>query len=245
MFAPTLFIGAMLGAFVAGLEHNLFPHLAISTGTYAMVGMGVLFAGFLRAPMTSVFMVLEVSGNYTIILPVIVANTFAYVISRALQPTPIFDLLTRQDGLDLPSMEEQREEDVLRIEDAMHAPPEVVLDAEQTITQALRQLNGVQEENILVRRHRTGWNTVNLRELRTRLSEGNGELSVASVLPMGQIPYLHPDHSLDVAMRYVYRWPVLPVVSRADLGKLEGVISKDDVLKRYQAVGEDFAESEP
>ena len=109
MFAPTLFIGAMLGASVGGAEQVLFPHLTGSPGTYALVGMGVLFAGFLRAPMTSVFMVLEVSGNYSIILPVIVANTLAYVISRGLQPIAIFDVLTRQDGIDLPSMEEQRE----------------------------------------------------------------------------------------------------------------------------------------
>src|SRR5580698_11059550 len=63
MFAPTLFIGAMLGASIGGAEHIFLPHLTISPGTYALVGMGVLFAGFLRAPMTSVFMVLEVSGN--------------------------------------------------------------------------------------------------------------------------------------------------------------------------------------
>ena len=84
MFAPTLFIGAMLGAAVGGAEHVFLPHLSGSPGTYALVGMGVLFAGFLRAPMTSVFMVLEVSGNYSIIVPVIVANTFAYLISRGL-----------------------------------------------------------------------------------------------------------------------------------------------------------------
>src|SRR6201993_351994 len=62
MFAPTLFVGAMLGAAVGGAEHMLLSHLTGSPGTYALVGMGVLFAGFLRAPMTSVFMVLEVSG---------------------------------------------------------------------------------------------------------------------------------------------------------------------------------------
>src|SRR5205823_7769634 len=118
-FAPTLFVGAMLGGAVGGVEHIFFPHLVGSTGTYVLVGMGVLFAGFLRAPMTSVFMVLEVSGNYEIIVPVIVANTFAYVVSRALQPIPIFDVLTRQDGLELPSMEELRVEDILQVEDAM------------------------------------------------------------------------------------------------------------------------------
>src|SRR5438045_1277796 len=116
MFAPTLFIGGMLGGAVGGFERAFFPHLTGSIGTYALVGMGVLFAGFMRAPMTSVFMVLEVSSNYSIIVPVIVANTIAYVISRSLQPTPIFDLLTRQDGLDLPSLEEQREESILRLE---------------------------------------------------------------------------------------------------------------------------------
>ena len=123
MFAPTLFVGAMLGGAVGDLERFYFPHLTGSTGTYVLVGMGVLFAGFLRVPMTSVFMVLEVSGNYEIIVPVIVANTFAYVVSRWLQPVPIFDLLTRQDGLILPSLEEEREETILRVEDAMLSVP--------------------------------------------------------------------------------------------------------------------------
>src|SRR6201986_480303 len=119
MFAPTLFIGAMLGASVGTFEKIFFPHLTGSIGSYTLVGIGVLFAGFIRAPLTSVFMVLEVSGNYSIILPVILANTIAYLISRALQPVPVFELFTHQDGLDLPSMEEQREESELRVEDAL------------------------------------------------------------------------------------------------------------------------------
>jgi chloride channel protein, CIC family len=242
MFAPTLFIGAMLGGFVAGVEHLFLPHLAISTGTYAMVGMGVLFAGFLRAPMTSVFMVLEVSGNYSIILPVIIANTFAYVISRSLQPTPIFDLLTRQDGLELPSMEEQREQGILRVEDAMRAISGPVLDAEQPLQLAVQQLDGPSAENLLVRMHPAGWNVISARELQTKLSEGKGQLSLRAILPPQQVPYLHPDHSLDVALRYVGRWPLLPVVSRANLGKLEGVICKDDVLNKYRDIGEEVDE---
>ena len=133
MFAPTLFIGAMLGGAIGDIERFYFPQLTGSTGTYVLVGMGVLFAGFLRVPMTSVFMVLEVSGNYEIIVPVIVANTFSYLVSRGFQTIPIFDLLTRQDGLILPSLEEDREEAILRVEDAMLPVPATILNAQDYV----------------------------------------------------------------------------------------------------------------
>jgi chloride channel protein, CIC family len=238
MFAPTLFVGAMLGGAVGGAQHLLFPHLTGSVGTYALVGMGVLFAGFLRAPMTSVFMVLEVSGNYSIIVPVIVANTFAYVISRGLLPIPIFDVLTRQDGLDLPSMEEQREEDVLRVEDAMQPPDGPVLDAEKTLDQALAELDDTRNEDLLVRLSPSGWSSVTKENLAKLAAEGKGATKLASQLPVQQIPYLHPDHPLEMALRYVDRWPIVPVVNRADLQKLEGVVSQRGVLERYREFGE-------
>jgi CIC family chloride channel protein len=243
MFAPTLFIGAMLGASVGGAEHVLFPHLTGSPGTYALVGMGVLFAGFLRAPMTSVFMVLEVSGNYSIILPVLIANTFAYLISRGLQPTSIFDVLTRQDGLELPSMEEQREEGTLRVEDAMRPASRAVLDtvlnAHESLDQVLQCWDAKLPEVRLVRMDPTGWSSISRPALEIMVKEGKGNLTLSSALSGRQILFLHPDNPLETALRYVDRWPVLPVVSRADFRKLEGVISQQDVLKRYQLFGEE------
>jgi CIC family chloride channel protein len=238
MFAPTLFIGAMLGAAVGGAQHVFLPHLSGSPGTYALVGMGVLFAGFLRAPMTSVFMVLEVSGNYSIIVPVIVANTFAYVISRGLQPTAIFDVLTRQDGLDLPSMEEQREEGILRVEDAMRPVTTPALDADKTLDQVFQSLDGDSPDVLLVRLNPSGWSAVTKQELETMVKDGKGCLTLSSLLAAPHIPYLHPDHPLETALRYVDRWPLVPVVNRADLRKLEGVVSEHDVLNRYRDFGE-------
>jgi CIC family chloride channel protein len=234
MFAPTLFIGAMLGAAVGGAEHALLPHFAWSPGTYGLVGMGVLFAGFLRAPMTSVFMVLEVSGNYSIILPVIVANTFAYVISRGLQPAAIFDVLTRQDGLDLPSMEEQREENILRIEDAMQPLSTAVLDSEESLDRILPLIKAGPQQALLVRLRPTGWTTVTRQEIETMIKEGKGALNLTSLLASRQLPYLHPDLPLDMALRYVDRWPLVPVVSRADFSRLEGVVTQQNVLARYR-----------
>ncbi|HZQ68020.1 MAG TPA: chloride channel protein [Terriglobales bacterium] len=236
MFAPTLFIGAMLGGAVGGVEHIFFPTLSGSVATYALVGMGVLFAGFLRAPMTSVFMVLEVSGNYSIILPVIVANTIAYVISRSLQPTPIFDLLTRQDGLDLPSLEEQREESILRVEDAMQVAPTPVLDAAETVSEASARVQQSAADLFLVRLRPSGWTNVSADLLSRLKSEGKGEMTLGSALPTTRLPYLHPDLPLEMALRYVYHSQVVPVVSRADYGKLEGVISREAVLSKYTVV---------
>jgi CIC family chloride channel protein len=235
MFAPTLFIGAMLGGAVGGVEHLWFPHLTGSNGTYALVGMGVLFAGFLRVPMTSVFMVLEVSGNYEIIVPVIVANTFAYVVSRSLQPIPIFDLLTRQDGLVLPSLEEAREETILRIEDAMLPPPSIILSAGDYIDAATRRAQAFSQVIFFVRMEPSGWSTISRDLLERLLNEGKGEHTIGSLISAQTLPCLYPDLPLEAALRYVNQVALVPVVNRADSRRLEGVISREAVFVRYQS----------
>jgi chloride channel protein, CIC family len=119
LFAPTLFIGAMLGGAVGSIEHHWFPSLTGTAGTFALVGMGTFFAAFLRTPITAVFMVFELSGSYTAVLPIMVSSLVAYSISRRYQRVPLFDMLARQDGLRLPSIEEQREQTALAVEGAM------------------------------------------------------------------------------------------------------------------------------
>src|ERR1700691_3703724 len=233
MFAPTLFIGAMLGGAVGDIERMFFPHLTGSTGTYVVVGMGVLFAGFLRVPMTSVFMVLEVSGNYEIIVPVIVANTFSYLVSRGLQSIPIFDLLTRQDGLILPSLEEEREETILRVEDAMLPVPATILNAQDYVDANARRIQDSPDSTFLVRVHPNGWTTVSREQLQRFFREGKGELMLGSVLSPQSLPSLYPDLPLDSALRYVNLYPLIPVVNRADSRRLEGVISRDSVFTKY------------
>jgi CIC family chloride channel protein len=234
MFAPTLFIGAMLGGAVGDIERIFFPTLTGSTGTYVLVGMGVLFAGFLRVPMTSVFMVLEVSGNYEIIVPVIVANTFSYLVSRGLQTIPIFDLLTRQDGLILPSLEEDREEAILRVEDAMLPVPATILSAQDYVDANARRVQDSADPIFLVRLHPSGWNSITRDQLQRLFQEGKGELTLGSVLPQQSLPSLYPDLPLDSALRYVNDYPLVPVVNRANFRQLEGVISRDSVFRKYE-----------
>ncbi len=237
MFAPTLFIGAMLGATVGTFEKVFFPHLTGSIGSYALVGMGVLFAAFLRAPLTSVFMVLEVSGNYSIILPVILANTIAYLLARSLQPVPIFEIFTHQDGLDLPSMEEQREESNLHIESAIEPTTVPIILGNKR----LLDLNILREEGlpeiVLVLCSDMRWYAARRAELNNlshSMDAGQENMSLETLLGQERTPVIFPDLPLDTALHHFSRWPMLPVANRSKRGTLEGVVTLEGVLKRYQ-----------
>jgi CIC family chloride channel protein len=233
MFAPTLFIGAMLGGAVGTVEHLFFPNLTGSVGTYALVGMGVLFAGFLRAPITSVFMALEVSGDYTIILAVLVANMFSYLISRKLQPVAALEQITRQDGLYLPAMEEEREQEVLTVEDAMRPRPAIILDSQKPANDAWTLIRATPEEYFLVRRSSNSIALSSRSDLK-RLVDSADARPLEETQTLSVVPYLHPDEDLQVALRQATNYPLVPVLSRANVSRILGVIDLDDIMKAYR-----------
>jgi CIC family chloride channel protein len=234
MFAPTLFIGAMIGGAIGGVEHHFFPQLSASVAPFALVGMGTLFAGFLRVPITSVFMVIEITGNYSIVLPVMISNTIAYLISRRFQKLSLFDMLARQDGLELPSMEELREEVSLRAEDAMQKPVTPPLQGSDTLARAMEIVKGSSDDVFLVRFPTGRWTTVRKEEL-VKLSEEHPiETQLREILPAGRIPVIHPDMRLDDVLKLIQGHEVLPVISRAGSRMLLGTLTLPDVLDAYQ-----------
>jgi len=234
MFAPTLFIGAMLGGAVGSIEHHFFPSLTGTVGTYALVGMGVFFAGFLRTPITSVFMVIEVSGSYTAILPIMIANLVAYFISRTYQKTPLFDLLARQDGLVLPSIEEQREQVPLTVEVAMKIDGSVVALPDELAADLARRAETQKDAPILIRMHPGEWLLLDREELGRLAADGSMNAKAAEAKPKGPLPILFRDQSLEDALHAVGDWPAVPVVSRANLSELEGVVTLADILRAFR-----------
>jgi len=102
IFAPSLYIGAMAGGALGAAVSRIAPFPVAAPGAYALVGMGTLFAGIVRAPMTSVFMIFEITQDYQILVPLMVANLLSFVISRRFQPTPVYHALLEQDGVRLP-----------------------------------------------------------------------------------------------------------------------------------------------
>ncbi|MGA8145538.1 MAG: chloride channel protein [Candidatus Acidiferrales bacterium] len=234
MFAPTLFIGAMLGGAVGSIEHHFFPSLTGTVGTYALVGMGVFFAGFLRTPITSVFMVIEVSGSYTAILPIMIANMVAYLISRTYQKVPLFDLLARQDGFVLPSIEEQREQVPLTVEVAMLTDGAVVALPDELAGDLVRRAEAKNEAPILIRVRPGEWLLLDREEIQRLAADGSLNAKAAAASPKGPLPVLFRDQSLEDALHAVGDWPAVPVVSRADLSKLEGIVTLAEILRAFR-----------
>jgi len=244
MFAPTLFVGAMLGTAIGSLQQQLFPHMAGSAGygpngSYTLAGMGVLFAAFLRAPLTSVFMVLEVSGNYSIVAPVILANTIAYMLARRFDPVPIFEAFTRQDGLNLPSMEEVREEERLHIEDALITAAAqaqtLVLPASLRYAEALHAATVSPAEGgaVVIQFGDGSCYALTVLELEGLGAEASLESAVGTLIPLERMPELYPDLALDVTLHHFARWPALAVRNRARVMEIEGVLTEATVLACY------------
>jgi CIC family chloride channel protein len=101
IFAPSLFMGAMLGGAFGSLDRTLFHHGAETMGAFALVGMGATFGGTIRAPMTSVLIIVELTSGYDLILPLMIANMSAYALASRLRPVPIYEALLAQDGIHL------------------------------------------------------------------------------------------------------------------------------------------------
>jgi len=102
IFAPALFLGGMLGGALGYADVALFHHPPEVIGAFALVGMGATFAGIIRAPITSVLIIFEMTGSYGLILPLMIANMSAYMLARHWRHLTVYEALLVQDGVMLP-----------------------------------------------------------------------------------------------------------------------------------------------
>lgn len=104
LFAPTLFMGAMLGGIVGWSGQYLFGYENEIVGALALLGMGALFASVIRCPMTSIVIIWEMTGQYGLILPLMVGNILAFIVSARMTSVPLYDALIVQDKISLKRM---------------------------------------------------------------------------------------------------------------------------------------------
>jgi len=127
IFGPSLFMGAMVGGALGHAANTILPSYTAAPGAYALVGMGALFAGIVRAPFTSVIMIFELTHDYAIIVPLMISNAASLVVSKRLQKDTVYEALAKQDGVVLPSHERRHHERTVR--DVMRSPSKAESDA--------------------------------------------------------------------------------------------------------------------
>jgi CIC family chloride channel protein len=239
IFGPSLFIGAMMGGAVGSIAHTLFPSVTAGPGAYALVGMGTAFAGIVRTPLTSVIMIFEVTRDYTIIVPLMVSNLIAYFISSRFQKVPIYEALAEQDGIHLPTAEARAQAGRSQVAHAMReapiilAPDTPAYEAQERVKDSLlnawpvvdqQGLYGMLGSAELEKARVNGSAAKNVRDLLNEQSQSD-PLHLESA-------HVHPDHTLSLALERMGSSGLrtLPVVSRANVRQLLGIVLLDDIL---------------
>ena len=215
IFAPSLFLGAMAGGAVGIGMHAIAPFPTGDPGAYALVGMGALFAGIIRAPMTSVFMIFELTQDYQILVPLMVANLIAYAIATRFQPKPIYHALLEQDGIHLPGPASRFAAGTSRAGDIME-PVSFFIPEEASVQQACNLIADQPGDVFLAGSSSRISGIVTRHDLEEASRDGRGEVSITSLLAPDWA-HVHADHSLELALQRFRQTPgLLPVVSRGD-----------------------------
>jgi CIC family chloride channel protein len=242
IFGPSLFIGAMLGGSLGSVAHAWLPDVTGSPGAYALVGMGTAFAGIVRAPMTSVIMIFEITRDYSIIVPVMIANLLSYFISQHLQPDPVYEALLHQEGIELPPPRARSEG--LRVEQAFRPAPLVFLAgsrAGECLESVGRDGRGPREAWPVIDNGRF-LGMVTRERLEIEVQSGGRDRPVSDLVwcesdtdDGRSFLHVHADHGVDLVLERMGRsgLDVLPVVSRGDVHDLLGVVALWDLPQAF------------
>lgn len=235
VFAPSLFMGAMLGTAVGNMFGAVFPSLTAPAGAYGIVGMAAVFAGGARAPFSAILIIFELTGNYAIILPLMTAVVISTLVSRAISRESIYTLKLLRRGINL---DQEELGDVLRsttVKEAMtHDYPTVneTLPVNQLIR--LFQKTGhhgfpvINDDGLI-----TG--IVTDTDIARHLSSEAGEQRQTAAHIAQRDPYVvYPDQTLDRLIEAIEESEArLPVVSREEKNKYLGVIGRHELISTY------------
>jgi CIC family chloride channel protein len=235
IFGPSLFLGAMLGGVLGTAGHALFPNHVGTSGAYALVGMGTAFAGIVRAPMTSVMMIFEITRDYAVIVPLMISNLVSFFVASRFQREPIYEVLAHQDGIHLPTAESRALEGNRRVLQAKRAATET-LDAETTLRDALAKAQASTLNAWPVVSHEGVIGVIGRDAIEAAAKNGDAS-KLGELIGKGtEFPHVHADHSLNTALDRMGSagLDALPVVSRANVHQLLGIVTVDDVLALYR-----------
>lgn len=231
---PSLFVGAMLGGAFGTVANFFFPGIVAESGAYALVGMGAVFAGTVRAPLTAILILFEITRDYNMILPLMFACVLSNVMSNTLYPESIFTESLRRKGF---KIRKGREVDIMSsmyVRDAMITQVQTVseeksIEALTILMQASRHLGFP----VLDSKGKLS-GIVTLSDLRSKVKSGETGNKIGDIATKN-LEVAYPDETLDAVLKRFASKQIgrLPVVDREDKTKLLGLITRSDIVNSY------------
>jgi CIC family chloride channel protein len=236
VFAPSLFIGAMLGGAVGTVVHNIWPVSVAGAGAYALVGMGAVVAAGTHAPITAILIIFELTGDYKIILPLMISCIIATLLATRLQHASIYTLKLLRRGVDI---QRGRAINVLQhvpVGDAMRTDF-VTVRAEDSLLSLISTFIGHPGSTLFVTDDAgTLQGIVTAERIRPIMRDPGaleGLVIAEDIMVPGEYPQVTPQDSLAAVMKLLggYRGEI-PVLED---GRITGAIWPEDVIERYNA----------
>jgi len=241
IFAPSLFMGSMLGGTLGIVFHRLFPSITAPYGAYALVGMAAVFAGAARAPITAILIIFEMTMDYKIILPLMTAVVISTLVARGLSRETIYTMKLRRMGIDISRREEIALMRRITVGEVMSrdfptvSPKMPVAE----LTHMLEETGHhgfpvVDEEGLLC-------GVVTLTDIQAAMSRGESAQLTVEDIATKKVIVAYPDQSVHDALAQFGGRDVgrIPVVERNEPTKLLGILRRHDIIKAYtKAAGE-------
>jgi CIC family chloride channel protein len=229
VFAPSLFVGAMLGGAFGMLMANLFPSLGVSPAAFALVGMAAVLAGAVHAPLTAVLLLFEMTNDYRIILPLMFAVAISLVLSQRIQRDSVYAMGLARHGIRLDRGRDVEVMSAITVGEAMR-PGTESLSESMNLIEAAETLSKMRHHGLpVVDAESRLSGIITVQDIERATGETVGDACTR------QVEVAFPDETLNMALRRMSRRDVgrLPVVSRENPRQLLGVLRRADVIHAY------------
>lgn len=236
VFAPSLFIGAMLGGTYGYGVHALLPDLTAQPGAYALVGMGAVVAGATHAPLTAMLILFEMTDSYLIILPLMLATVVSTLVAKRIYVESIYTLKLSRRGLHLNKGVDVSVLDSIHVREVMETSYDF-LKSKTSLGEmvALLKLRGLTDFPVVDDEGNLK-GVVSFQDIREVITEADLYPVLIAEDAIGEeVPAVGVDASLTEALATFSRYDVhnLPVVNGAQNQKLVGVITRSDLMRHY------------
>lgn len=230
---PSMFVGVMLGSAFGLICDALIPGLSVSRGAFAIAGMGAVFAGTSNAAFTSIILLMEMTQDYGLILPFMVACVLSNAVARKANPETIFTEMLRRKGYTIRAGREIDVMESILVKDSMYPHPQTVFE-----DNSIEALSAVMQSSkhagfpVLNRRGElTG--LVTIKDMQEKLS-GREEEKIKDIMTTDVLT-AYPFETLDVVLDRMVSRDVsrLPVVMKSDPKKMVGIITQKDIMNAY------------